>query len=207
MVLPHIDMNQPWVYMCSPSWTPLPPTTPTLPRYCLCPSGQGQLTTSGPRSSPQGGERGSEGTSHSSETHFRAAHTALCRPQARAQRHGLPSWQEGKRDWPHSYKRMTSQSQGKLFPKERRGLDGKEPIAVTATDKCALRLTCEGRRWGSGWRSAGPRARSQRRWRQKKRDSEGDLGEEGAVDQCTDGELGLGKDEGKDEQGDEAQGG
>ena len=22
--LPYIDMNQPWVYMCSPSWTPLP---------------------------------------------------------------------------------------------------------------------------------------------------------------------------------------
>ena len=27
MVFPYIDMNQPWVYMCSPSWTPshLPP--------------------------------------------------------------------------------------------------------------------------------------------------------------------------------------
>ena len=22
--LPYIDMNQPWVYMCSPSWTPVP---------------------------------------------------------------------------------------------------------------------------------------------------------------------------------------
>ena len=25
MVLPYIDMNQPWAYTCSPSWTPLPP--------------------------------------------------------------------------------------------------------------------------------------------------------------------------------------
>ena len=27
LVLPYIDMNPPWVYMCSPSWTPshLPP--------------------------------------------------------------------------------------------------------------------------------------------------------------------------------------
>ena len=24
LVLPYIDMNPPWVYMCSPSWTPLP---------------------------------------------------------------------------------------------------------------------------------------------------------------------------------------
>ena len=24
MVLPYIDLNLPWVYMCSPSWTPLP---------------------------------------------------------------------------------------------------------------------------------------------------------------------------------------
>ena len=24
LFLPHIDMNQPWVYTCSPSWTPLP---------------------------------------------------------------------------------------------------------------------------------------------------------------------------------------
>ena len=27
--LPYIDMNQPWVYMCSPSWTPLPPPSPS----------------------------------------------------------------------------------------------------------------------------------------------------------------------------------
>ena len=29
--LPYIDMNQPWVYMCSPSWTPLPPPSPSHP--------------------------------------------------------------------------------------------------------------------------------------------------------------------------------
>ena len=31
LVLPYIDMNQPWVYMCSPSWTPLPPPPPSHP--------------------------------------------------------------------------------------------------------------------------------------------------------------------------------
>ena len=31
MVLPYIDMNHPWVYMCFPSWTPLPPTSPSHP--------------------------------------------------------------------------------------------------------------------------------------------------------------------------------
>ena len=80
-------------------------------------------------------------------------------------------------------------------------------MAVTATDKCALRLTCEGR-WGSGWRTAGPGPGDRDVKDTRRRDgSEGYLGEEGAVDQCTDGELGLGKDEGKDEKGDEAQGG
>ena len=39
MVLPYIDMNQPWVYMCSPSWTPLPP--PSLSQ----PSGSSQCTS------------------------------------------------------------------------------------------------------------------------------------------------------------------
>ena len=29
VVLPYIDMNQPWVYMCPPSWTPLPPPSPS----------------------------------------------------------------------------------------------------------------------------------------------------------------------------------
>ena len=29
MVLPYIDMNPPRVYMCSPSWTPLPPPSPS----------------------------------------------------------------------------------------------------------------------------------------------------------------------------------
>ena len=39
MVLPYIDMNLPRVYMCSPSWTPLPP--PTLSH----PSGSSQCTS------------------------------------------------------------------------------------------------------------------------------------------------------------------
>ena len=37
-VLPYIDMNQPWVYMCPPSWTPLPPPFPSYP------SGSSQCT-------------------------------------------------------------------------------------------------------------------------------------------------------------------
>ena len=28
LVLPYVNMNLPWVYTCSPSWTPLPPPTP-----------------------------------------------------------------------------------------------------------------------------------------------------------------------------------
>ena len=31
LVLPYIDMNPPWVYTCSPSWTPLPPPFPFHP--------------------------------------------------------------------------------------------------------------------------------------------------------------------------------
>ena len=31
VVLPYIHMNQPWVYMCSPAWTPLPPPYPSHP--------------------------------------------------------------------------------------------------------------------------------------------------------------------------------
>ena len=31
MVLPYIDMNQPWVYMCPPSWAPLPFPSPSHP--------------------------------------------------------------------------------------------------------------------------------------------------------------------------------
>ena len=38
VVLPYIDMNQPWVYMCSPSWTPLSPPSPSHP------SGSSQCT-------------------------------------------------------------------------------------------------------------------------------------------------------------------
>ena len=38
-VLPYIHMSQPWVYMCSPSWTPLPPLSPSHP------SGSSQCTS------------------------------------------------------------------------------------------------------------------------------------------------------------------
>ena len=31
LVLPYINMNLPQVYMCSPSWTPLPPPSPYIP--------------------------------------------------------------------------------------------------------------------------------------------------------------------------------
>ena len=31
LVLPYINMNPPWVYTCSPSWTPLPPPSPDHP--------------------------------------------------------------------------------------------------------------------------------------------------------------------------------
>ena len=37
--LPYSDMNQPWVYMCPPSWTPLPPRSPSHP------SGSSQCTS------------------------------------------------------------------------------------------------------------------------------------------------------------------
>ena len=40
MVLPYIDMNPPRVYMCSPSWTPLPPPSSSHP------SGSFQCTSS-----------------------------------------------------------------------------------------------------------------------------------------------------------------
>ena len=39
LVLPYIDLNLPWVYMCSPSWTPLPPPSPSHP------SGSSQCTS------------------------------------------------------------------------------------------------------------------------------------------------------------------
>ena len=38
MVLPYIDMNQPWIYMYSPSQSPLPPPSPSDP------SGSSQCT-------------------------------------------------------------------------------------------------------------------------------------------------------------------
>ena len=31
LVSPYIDLNLPWVYMCSPSWTPLPTPSPSHP--------------------------------------------------------------------------------------------------------------------------------------------------------------------------------
>ena len=37
--LPYIDMSQPWMYLCSPSWTPLPPPSPSHP------SGPSQCTS------------------------------------------------------------------------------------------------------------------------------------------------------------------
>ena len=49
LVLPYISMHPPWVYTCSPSWTPLPPpfpyhpsgssqcTSPKLPVSCIKP--------------------------------------------------------------------------------------------------------------------------------------------------------------------------
>ena len=39
LVLSYIDMNPPWVYMCSPSWTSLPPPSPSHP------SGSSQCTS------------------------------------------------------------------------------------------------------------------------------------------------------------------
>ena len=39
LVLPYINMNPPQVYMCSPSWTPLPPPSPYHP------SGSSQCTS------------------------------------------------------------------------------------------------------------------------------------------------------------------
>ena len=37
--MPYIDLNLPWVYTCSPSWTPLPPP------YSSHPSGSSQCTS------------------------------------------------------------------------------------------------------------------------------------------------------------------
>ena len=36
-ILSYIEMKQPWVYMCSPSWSPLPPPSPPVPsRFSQC---------------------------------------------------------------------------------------------------------------------------------------------------------------------------
>ena len=40
LVLPYTDLNPPWVYMCSPSWSPLPPPSPSQPSgssHCTSP--------------------------------------------------------------------------------------------------------------------------------------------------------------------------
>ena len=39
LVLPYIELNPQWVYMCSPSWTPHPPLSPSHP------SGSSQCTS------------------------------------------------------------------------------------------------------------------------------------------------------------------
>ena len=39
LILPYIDLNPPWVYMCSPSWTPLSPSSLSHP------SGSSQCTS------------------------------------------------------------------------------------------------------------------------------------------------------------------
>ena len=39
LVLPYIDLNLPWVYMCSPSWTP-PPTSFPIPFLWVIPGHQ-----------------------------------------------------------------------------------------------------------------------------------------------------------------------
>ena len=33
-ILSYIEMKQPWVYMCSPSQSPLPPPSPPVPSRC-----------------------------------------------------------------------------------------------------------------------------------------------------------------------------
>ena len=39
LFLPYINMHPPWVYTCSPSWTPLPPPSPSHPSgSCQCTS-------------------------------------------------------------------------------------------------------------------------------------------------------------------------
>ena len=43
LVLPYIDMNPPWVYMCSPSWTP-PPTSFPIPSLWIIPVHQPQAS-------------------------------------------------------------------------------------------------------------------------------------------------------------------
>jgi len=42
LVLPYSDMNPPWVYMCSSSWTPLPLPSPSHPSLWVIPVHQPQ---------------------------------------------------------------------------------------------------------------------------------------------------------------------
>ena len=51
LVLPFIDMNPPWVYMCSPSWISLPPLSPSHPSassQCTSPENPVSCVTPGP---------------------------------------------------------------------------------------------------------------------------------------------------------------
>ena len=43
LVLPYINMNPPWVYICSPSWTPLPPSS--IPFLWVIPVHQPQASS------------------------------------------------------------------------------------------------------------------------------------------------------------------
>ena len=46
LILPYIDLNPPWVYLCSPSWTSLPPPSPSHP-YGSCQCTSTENTVSG----------------------------------------------------------------------------------------------------------------------------------------------------------------
>ena len=50
LVLPYTDLNPPWVYMCSPSWTPLPAPYPSYPsRSSQCTSSEHPVSCIKPR--------------------------------------------------------------------------------------------------------------------------------------------------------------
>ena len=57
LVLPYINMNPPWVYTCSPSWSPLPPPSPYHPSgssQCTSPSSIGWWVLVRPHQTAQG---------------------------------------------------------------------------------------------------------------------------------------------------------